>query len=490
MNNGFVLDMEANWKENAIKPLYRALYNHFRNLILSSQIKPGTRLPASRELASTIGVSRNTVTESYSLLLADGFITSKTGAGYFVSDDLLDDNVLKEKHIETNSDFFVPEISQSAQKMMKLYDGNRHSHNTNAFAPGRPALEEFPFDIWARLLSRRWRLSGTALAMIEDPAGYLPLRTRLAEHLKTSRGVNCDKSQILIVSGAQQGLDLIARVLWEKGDDIVIDDPGFPGINGVIEGLGARLHPVSIDDEGMNAQATVINSLNVKTFLVTPSRNYPLGVTMSLARRLALLKVAREKKAWIVEDDYDSDFRFDGRPLSSLQGLDPDGRVIYVGSFSRIIFPTLRLGFVVLPKPLIAPFLAAKSYIDGHTSVIHQAALADFFEEGYYASHLRRMRKLYMMRRQYLLDALEKDFKKELRVLPSDGGLHICVAFNAPCNDVEFATNLEAEGVTVRPLSKFYRNTNQQSGFLMGFAGYREKEVCSALGKIKKMLSV
>lgn len=489
MNDAFVLNIAADWKVKTDQALYRTLYDHFRQLILLGELKSGTQLPASRALAKMLDLSRNTVTEGYSLLQADGFIYSKTGSGYYVSDNLPEENLFSTGSIDHNIDISAPEISARAKSWLSLHDQSRHSQNAQAFAPGRPALEDFPFDIWARLLSRRWRLSGTRLGMIEDPAGYLPLRNALAEHLKSSRGVNCDADQILIVSGAQQGLDLIGRVLWETGDDIVVDDPGFAGINGVVEGAGANLHSISIDDEGMDVEKADHVHKNVKTFLVTPSRNYPLGVTMSLARRLSLLKVARGKSAWVVEDDFDSDFRFEGRPLSSLQGLDQDGRVLYVGSFSRVLFPALRLGFVVLPKQLVPAFLAAKSYIDGHTSIIHQAALADFFEEGYYASHLRRMRKLYKERRQYLLDALEDDFKDELRVLPSDGGLHICVAFKNPCDDIEFSSKLESEGVIVRPLSRFYRNSHKQSGFLMGFAGYSENEVRLGLGKLREILS-
>jgi len=489
MNDAFVLNIAEDWKVNTGQALYRALYDHFRKLILSGDLKSGTQLPASRNLAEILDLSRNTVIEGYSLLQADGFIYSKTGAGYYVSDNLAEENLFTTGSIDHNVDVTAPQISERAKNWLRLHDQSRHTQNAQAFAPGRTALEDFPFDVWARLLSRRWRLSGTRLGMIEDPAGYLPLRTQLADHLKSSRGVNCDADQILIVSGAQQGLDLIGRVLWEAGDDIVVDDPGFAGINGVVEGAGANLHPISIDEEGMDVETADTVHKDVKTFLVTPSRNYPLGVTMSLARRLSLLKVARDKSAWVVEDDYDSDFRFEGRPLSSLQGLDQDGRVIYVGSFSRILFPALRLGFVVLPKTLVPAFLAAKSYIDGHTSIIHQAALADFFEEGYYASHLRRMRKLYKVRRQYMLDILENDFRDELRVLPSDGGLHICVAFKQPRDDIKFASKLEAEGIIVRPLSRFYRNGNKQSGFLMGFAGYSENEVRLGLGKLREILS-
>jgi GntR family transcriptional regulator / MocR family aminotransferase len=488
MDNRFILNIDFDLKEKQDQPIYRKLYDHFRKMILQKQLKPGTRLPASRELAKDLSISRNTVTESYSLLQADGFITSRTGAGYFVTDDLEDNSFILHVATEQDANISAPKIAERAQVWVDLHNPSRHLHNTMAFAPGRPALEEFPYDIWARLLSRRWRLNGARLSMEEDPAGYQPLRAQIAQHLHSSRAVNCDADQILIVSGAQQGLDLIGRVLWDKGDDVVLEDPVFSGINGVVEGAGAKLHAVSIDEEGLDAEKCAALYPAIKTFLVTPSRNYPLGVTMSLARRLSLLKVAKEKSAWIVEDDFDSDFRFDGRPLSCLQGLDQDGRVIYVGSFSRILFPALRLGFLVLPKSLVLPFHAAKAYVDGHTSILSQAVLADFFIQGYYASHLRRMRKLYRERRQYLLNRLDEDFHEELHILPSDGGLHICVAFNKPRDDVAFALRLAGEGVTVRPLSRFYKNETKKYGFLLGFAGYSETEMARGLDKIREIL--
>lgn len=489
MVDHLVMNLAHDWKDNTDQPLYRALYGHVRGMILCAQLKAGMRLPASRLLAKALKVSRNTVVEAYSLLQREGFVISQRGAGFFVADDLPKEGLGPAPLFREGRNEDMPDISDRANILLHHHKSRRDVQNAQVFSPGRPALEEFPFDVWARLLSRRWRLSGPRLAMAEDPAGHLALRLQLSAHLKSSRGVNCDAHQILIVSGAQQGLDLIARVLWNKGDNIVLDDPGFPGIDAVVEGAGATLLPVSIDGDGMDVEKAAHVYKDVKSFLVTPSRNYPLGNTMSLARRLSLIELARKRKAWIIEDDYDSDFRFDGNPLSSLQGLDQDGRVIYVGTFSRILFPALRLGFVVLPKPLVSAFLATKAYSDGHTSIVHQAALADFFEEGYYQSHLRRMRKLYKERRAFLLQALDQGFSEELEVFPSDGGLHICVAFKKRRDDVKFAEQLKAEGVIIRPLSRFFRNKEKQSGFLLGFAGYNQEEVRRGLEIIRKVLS-
>ncbi|MDV7340278.1 PLP-dependent aminotransferase family protein [Terasakiella sp. A23] len=481
-----ITQLLSDWKPTAQKPLYRSLYGELRDRISAGEICPGASLPPSRTLSKGLGISRNTVNQAFEMLVADGFLCSRPGAGFYVSTDL-DVQFLQTVKLEENSDMQLGEISQRAKKWMGVYRHKRVGSNAAAFSPGKPALDEFPFDIWARLLSRRWRMSGPKLGMEETSKGYLPLRQHIARHLATTRGCLCEAEDIIIVSGAQQGLDLIGRVLWDEDDVVVTDDPAFPGISGVLAGVGVMHLPVPIDEEGMKI-ADLPKEYAPKSFLVTPSRNYPVGVTMSLVRRLELLKTAREHKAWVVEDDFDCDFRFDGQPLSSLQSIDRDGRVIYVGTFSRILFPTLRLGFVVVPKSVTPAFEAAKAYIDGHASIVHQAALADFFEEGYFDSHLRRMKKLYAARRNHLIDRLEQEFKDYLDVMPSDGGLHLCVTFKHPCDDVGFAKNLSKDGVTVRPLSPFYKNKNTPSGMVMGFAGYTELQLDQGLEVIKKHL--
>ncbi len=486
MSDTFYLKLQPSWKEEKGQPLYRALYNEIRRLVLGGQLSAGTKLPASRAMAQELSVSRNTVTQAIEGLQADGFLTSQPGAGVFISDDLPLEP-MKAARTGKNAIGESPEISNRAKALEKNYQDRNHLKNAKPFAPGRPALEDFPFDVWARLLSRRWRMSGPQLGMQEDPAGYLPLRQHIARHLEETRAVHCTAEQVLIVSGAQQGLDLVSRVLWEEGDRIVIEDPGFPGVEGVITAAGAVPYSIPVDKDGLNISAA--NDMEaVKSFLVTPSRNYPVGVTMSLPRRLGLLETARDLGAWVIEDDFDSDFRFDGRPLSSLQGLDNEGRVIYVGTFSRILFPALRLGFVILPHQLLNPFKALKAYIDGHTSIIHQAALADFFEEGYYASHLRRMRKLYSVRRQFLTDEIETRLSEQLEVLESDGGLHICVRFLQGMDDHEVVDELAQQGVLARPLSRFYRLSSDVSGLVLGFAGYEEKEMLKSLGMLEKIL--
>ncbi|NVK18395.1 MAG: PLP-dependent aminotransferase family protein [Methylocystaceae bacterium] len=476
------------WKPTATRPVYKSLYQYLRECIHSGEVVAGSIIPASRKLAVALSISRNTVNQAIEMLVSDGLLESRPGAGTFVSSGL-DETVLKNARLIQEQDAKTPAISHRATEWLNVHRSKKVGLNAKAFAPGKPALDRFPFDIWARLLSRRWRLSGPSLAMAEDVKGYDLLRQHIARHLQASRGGQCDPDQIIITSGAQQGLDIIARVLWEEGDVIVTDDPSFPGISGVLSGAGVRQLTLPIDDEGICLEG-LEQDHKIKSFLVTPSRNYPLGVSLSLARRMELLKTARAHEAWVVEDDFDCDFRFDGPPLSSLQSVDGDGRVIYVGTFSRILFPALRLGFIVAPKQLVPTFEAAKSFMDGHASIVHQAALADFFEEGYFHSHLRRMKKLYQTRRAFLVDWISRDLNDDLYVMPSDGGLHICVLFKQQRNDVTFAQKLAENGVIVRPLSPFYKREKKKFGLVMGFAGYDEEELVKALVIVKKYLNL
>ncbi len=487
MNDYLLGILSEQWQDAQLRPHYRALANLLRDMILSGKLVAGVQLPPSRKLSGHLGVSRNTVLQAVDMLTNDGFLETRQGAGVFVSSEFSVQYPSRAVDVGER-DERCPDIARRAQKWLAVKKGHNLQGNIRPFAPGRPAMEDFPFDQWARLLSRRWRMNAADLAMREDVTGYLPLRKHLARYLKESRGVNCTAEQIIIVSGAQQGLDLIGRVLWEEGDRVVMEDPAYQGMDGVLQGLGVQRVSLPVDEEGIVLQK-LERTEKIKSMMVMPSRNYPLGTTMSLSRRLDVLKCARDCQAWVVEDDFDSEFRFEGPPLSSLQGLDKDGRVIYVGTFSRIIFPALRLGYLVLPEPLIPPFMAAKSYSDGPASILHQAVLADFFEEGLFDSQLRRMKKLYANRRKFLLEKLERDFADILEVCPSDGGLHLCVLFKDQRDDVSVTQNLNKAGVTVRPLSPFYRCEAVKSGMVMGFAGYGEADLQQGLDVMKEILS-
>lgn len=474
------------WGRSYQRPLYRTLYSVLRDFILSGELPAGEKIFPSRRLAQTLSVSRNTVTQAIELLQSDGFLIARPGDGVYVSYDIASPDLLRGGEGE-ETDQRTPALAGR----VKHWQGVRKRHYRFgagvAFSPGVPALDLFPFDVWARLLSRRWRLSGPKLAMQEDPAGYEALRCELSQYLRRTRGLKCGAHQIIIVSGAQQGLDLLGRVLWEEGDRVAIEEPAFPGMDGVVLGNGALIEPIALDDEGISMDY-LAGLTGVKSIMVMPSRNYPLGTAMSLGRRMALLELARQKCSWIIEDDFDCEFRFDGPPLTSLQGLDRDGRVIYVGTFSRIIFPALRLGFVVVPETLVDPFIAAKAYIDGHASIIHQAVLADFFNEGYFDSHLRRMKKLYKERRNYLIEQVESRLSDYFKINLADGGLHICLLCKQPIEDTVLSRALHNVGIVARPLSSFYRLPFKKQGLVLGFAGFDKKTIDAGLQQIEKTI--
>jgi len=453
------------WENEKGRPLYRALYTVLRDAILAGELQSGERLPASRSLAQLLSISRNTVVQAFEILQGDGFLSSRRGAGIYVNEHI-DSALLVAVTDPADKDERTPMLPGRVQEWMTVRKRHHRRGDHGAFSPGRPALDAFPFDIWARLLSRRWRLSGPKLAMADDVKGY----------------------QVFIVSGAQQGLDLLARVLWQAGDEVVIENPSFPGVDGVAMGAGVKVCPVGLDEEGL-AVSMLKEKGNLNSIFVTPSRNYPLGTTMTLARRLDLLHLAREKTAWVVEDDFDSDFRFDGPPLSSLQGLDCDGRVLYVGTFSRILFPALRLGYVVVPPKLESAFNAARSYMDGHASIVHQAVLADFMEEGYFDSHLRRMKKLYKERRAYLMMRLEETLSDVCHIVAGDGGLHICLLFKKALDDRVVSDQVLEKGTVARPLSSFYRGGADKQGLVLGFAGFDQAATDAGLQHLCDILA-
>lgn len=477
-------------------PLNHQLYLGLRQAILDGRLAPDTKLPASRRLAKELRVGRNTVTAAYEQLAAEGYMEARTGAGSFVSRVLPDPVPAGDGRSDTIAKP-PPALRLSARgaALLRLGGSRRQSKTGRPFSPGEPDLDAFPFAQWSRLLARTWRRPDAGLIHNDDPAGYAPLRRAIAAFLRASRALNCDADSTIVVSGAQQALDLICRVLLDPGDRVWVEDPGFPGVDGALQAAGGSVVPVSIDDEGLDVAMGRRCAPDARAVLCTPSRNYPLGTTMSLQRRLELLGWAEDNQAWIIEDDYDSEFRYDGRPLASLQGLDRTGRVIYVGTFSRILFPAIRLGYVVAPPDLMPALLAARTYMDGHTTLITQAALAAFFEEGIFSSHVRRMRSLYRQRRDCLLTCLAEECGSvRVRVVSTaDSGTHLVVAppWNASDGppDVAMATRLAGHGLICPPVSRYYRAPPAQAGLMLGFARFGEAETRAGVALLADRLS-
>ncbi len=451
------------------EPLHRQLYRALRQAVVDGRLRPGERLPPTRALATEWGLSRNTVVTAYDTLLAEGYITGKVGAGSFVASALPDAPPQGAPgRLETRRGVGLSRRGLS----LAAADQDARDPQGRPFSLGTPDLAAFPFALWAQLLGRSWRVGGRALAVEPDPLGHRPLRASIASYLRAVRAVRCEAEQVVIVSGAQQGLSLVAQLLLDPGDVAWVENPGWPGNRAALLGAGARLVPVPVDQEGIDVAEGMRRGADARLALVTPSHQFPLGVTMSLRRRLQLLDWAAARDAWIVEDDYDSEFRYAGPPLAALQGLDGAGRVFYVGSFSKVMFPALRLGYVVVPPDLVGAVRAARRHFDGGTSVVPQAALHHFLADGHFASHLRAMRALYGGKRAGMLDSLEREFAGLGHAEAGEAGLHVILRLPESLPDRALSARAKGVGLTVPALSDYYEDGRGGNGLMLGFAAH------------------
>jgi GntR family transcriptional regulator/MocR family aminotransferase len=460
-------------ERDSATPLFRQLYAHLKTAILDGRIGAGVRLPATRTLCGLLNVSRQTVLAAYEQLMAEGYLAGTVGKGTFVSASL----PAGAREREAAAAPMVRPLSARGE----LIAGGmarvlHHAGPLRAFRASMPGLDLFPFDVWRRLEARHWRHSTGQLGYAAA-AGHAPLRELLCAYLKASRGVQCAPDQIVITSGSQQALYLLAQLLLAPGESMWIESPGYQGAVAPFTVAGARVCPVPVDAEGMDVAYAARHYPEARLAFATPSHQLPLGVTMSLRRRLALLRWAEANRAWIVEDDYDSEYRHTGPPLASLQSLDRSGCVIYVGTLSKVLFPALRLGYVVAPPALAAALARAKAVVDRHSPIVPQAALADFIAGGHFARHIRRTRDAYGERRQALVDALDARLGSRVRQGPSDAGLDLCVHFTEPLAEDTVAHHARDLGVDVRTLGYY---TNPQAGadcavapgLLLGFSAF------------------
>ncbi|WP_334130415.1 MocR-like pyridoxine biosynthesis transcription factor PdxR [Sneathiella sp.] len=468
-------------------PLHRQLFLGLRQAILEGRLKPGARLPSSRALAADQSISRNTVLAAYDQLTAEGYLISRTGAGSYVSDQLPDDLLQRSKN-GRKGETRPREIYLS--KMAAPFEGQKITSEVRSrpFSPGLPALDVFPFDDWARLLARHWRRPKLD-ALVDNPVGGTKaLREALATYLGETRAVRCHADQVIVLSGSQQAIHLVVRAFAEPGDAIWMEEPGYPGFRASILAAGATPVSVPVDEEGFSLDAALKLAPDARLACISPSHQYPLGQTMSLARRLELLRWAKETGRFILEDDYDSEYRYAGRPLTSLQGLDDDNRVLYVGTMSKIMFSGLRVGYMVVPEDLVDVFLALRRIIDSHSAAVPEAALADFINEGYLASHVRRTRQLYEARQARLVALLEEKLGDLLRISAPASGMHL-VAFLPPhIHDREIERAAAAQGMLVRALSSFYNLPTRQTGLILGFAGTREEDMPRLVDKLAVLI--
>jgi GntR family transcriptional regulator / MocR family aminotransferase len=460
--------------------LYQQLYDGLRSAILTGRLTAGTRLPATRMLASELGISRTTVVTALEQLQTEGYLEARVGSGTYVT-RVLPEELLhaRETPPQVARQTRGPRaLSQCAQLLARTsLMTMRRPERVCAFQAGLPALDEIPFDIWSRLAARYYRRPPRELLAYGDAAGYRPLREVIANYLNTSRAVRCSPEQVLVVSGAQQALEIVARLLLDPGDDVWMEEPGYTKARDILIAAGVNIIPVPVDREGLNVANGQALCSGARLAYVSPSHQYPLGVVMSLSRRLALLEWAHQAGAWILEDDYDSEYRYRGRPLSSLQGLDTREQVIYMGTFSKVLFPALRLGYLVVPSDLVDTFIAARALIDRHSPQLDQAILADFIAEGHFVRHIRRMRTLYEHRQQVLLEAARQELGGLLEVSPHEAGMHLVGWLPPDLDDRAVSRKAALKGVDAQPLSAYSLCGTTRPGLLLGYTCFSDDEI-------------
>jgi GntR family transcriptional regulator/MocR family aminotransferase len=473
-------------------PLYQALYRHMRAAILSGELKDGMKLPSTRALADELNVSRNTVLNAYRQLLAEGYLESREGSGTFVA-HVLPDLLLTAPHPASRTPKPVPppraestrpSFSERAQAQIAVSQPPTGG-KPRPFLAETPALDAFPFQLWSRLVVRQARRMPVSNFLYQDSSGYRPLREAIAAHLTVSRQVHCTPEQVMIVPGSQGALDLAARMLINAGDPVWMENPGYPGARGAFLGVGARVVPIPVDHEGLVVDIGIERASQARLVYLTPSHQFPLGVTMSLSRRLALLDWAKRANAYILEDDYDSEFRFATRPLATLQGLDDADRVIYIGTFSKVLFPSLRIGYMILPPPLVDPFLKVRRLVDIHSPMLEQAVLADFMIEGHFRRHLRRMRTLYAERRSALLEAASE---LPLKIDSPEAGIHCVGWLPAGIDDLALASKAGDYDLNLTLVSSFSVEPLLRKGLLLGYGGFSVQEIKDGVQRLGDLL--
>ncbi len=477
-------------------PYYIQLYEELRRAILHGGLPAGIRLPSTRALAKQLSISRNTVTTAFDQLLAEGYLEGRPGSGTFVASRLPEDLLtVRTKRTETPLALSrEPRLSKCARLMTEtplsasVIGSVGESGTRRAFKPHLSAVEEFPVEAWIKISARCWRRPQSDLLGYGDSAGYRPLREQIAAYVKASRAVQCEPDQVIIISGSQQGLDLAARVLVDPGESVWLEEPGYLGARAAFRSAGATLVPVPVDGEGLDLESGIARDRRARVVYVTPSHQYPLGATMSLCRRLALLEWAHRSSAWILEDDYDSEYRYSGRPLASLQGLDTQNRVIYMGTFSKVLLPSLRLGYLVVPPDLIEIFTRARGHADGHSPLVEQAVLAEFIAEGHFSRHIRRMRNLYEERQGYLVAALRQELAGFLEVNPSEAGMNLIGWLPVGVDDRAMALRAAESGIDATPLSSHALEPVKRGGLLLGYAALSKREISQGARKLAKAL--
>jgi GntR family transcriptional regulator / MocR family aminotransferase len=474
---------------HAAKPLHRQIYDAYRTTIAGRNLRPGEKVPSSRDLALQLGVSRVPVLNAYAQLLAEGYLESRSGSGTFVSSSMTDQLTSCKHNGHQAKIHSGPRTVSQRSALLPPFKLAPWLTGWGAFSVGQLAFEHFPFRVWAKLIARYSRNVRVSALHFSDPMGSDDFRKAIATYLRTARAVNCDAEQIMVVSGSQQALEITARVLLDPRDSVWIEEPGYILARQVLTIAGARLIPVPVDDEGLNVAAGIERCRNARGAYVTPSHQFPLGVTMSASRRLQLLEWAQKYGAWVIEDDYDSEYRYEGLPISSLQGLDRNSRVIYIGTFSKTLFPSLRLGYMVIPPDLVNRFVAVRHAMDVYPPHLYQSVLTDFINEGHFSRHIRRTRMVYAERRNTLVGAIQEEFGPQTELVGAQAGMHLVFTINNKLRDREIAGRAARENLWLWPLSPSYLDRNLRQGFILGFGSAVTRDIPKRVRQLRRMIA-
>jgi GntR family transcriptional regulator/MocR family aminotransferase len=467
--------------------LYRWLYDELRSAILDGRLRPGARLPATRDLAAAYSLSRATIVTAFEQLKSEGYVEGHSGSGTYVS-QVLPEQLLNVRGPRTEKTLPHRRVSLSAYARRLQPFRGAPPRPIRAFRANQPALDMFPTTLWAQVAARRLRRVSTNLLAGGEALGYRPLRQAVADYLNSSRGVKCTAEQVLILSGAQEALDRTARILLNPGEPVWMEEPGYPGAAVVFRALGARICPVPVDAEGLDLDRGLKKWESARLVYVTPAHQFPLGVTMSLRRRLALLEWARRSGTLIFEDDYDSEYRYSGRPVPAMQGLDRSGVVIFAGSFSAVLFPALRLGYLVVPPDRVDVFAAAESVSTHHPPLLEQAILCDFISDGHFARHIRRMRELYAERLSVLLEAARDKLADALEISTVEAGLQTVGWLKRGIRAEGVAGLAAKRDLEVVPLSHYASGRSRREGIILGFAAVDPRELRRGVEELARIL--
>lgn len=471
------------------RPLHKQICEAFKGAILRGEMRPGQQVTSSRSLARELGISRIPILNAFAQLTAEGYLESRGGAGTFVSESLpgLKDIARGRENRERKVGVEARTVSQRALTLPDRTSAPWAS-GAGAFSVGQLAFDQFPIRIWSNLIGRQARQIRATSLNYGDSLGVESFRETIATYLSTARAVHCDASQILVVSGSQQALDISARVLLDAGDRVWVENPSYGLMRLALRLAGCELVPVPVDENGLDVTAGMKLCREAKAAYVTPSHQFPLGVTMSASRRLQLLEWAQKTGSWIVEDDYDSEYRYESMPISSLQGLDHNSRVIYIGTFSKTLFPALRLGYMVIPPDLVDRFAALRRILDIFPSSFHQEVMTEFIHQGHFARHIRRTRVLYAERRNALVDAIRNELGPKFEIVGGEAGMHVVVLLPDGLRDEEIAVRAAKRKLWLWPLSSSYVGKAARQGFILGFAGTRVEELPAAVKRLKSAI--